>query len=52
MSNWRDVDEALSCSSQIWMTGNDKNTFKKLDYSGNPQYFVVNDSIITQPVDL
>ena len=45
-------DEALSCSSQIWMTGNDKNTFKKLDYSGNPQYFVVNDSIITQPVDL
>ena len=45
-------DEALNYSSQIWMTGTDKNIFKKLDYSGKPQYFVINDSIITQPVDL
>jgi len=44
-------DEALNYSSQIWMTGTDKNIFKKLDYSGKLQYFVINDSIITQPVD-
>ena len=44
--------ESLDNSSQIWMTGTDKNIFKKLDKSMNLQYFVINDSNITQPVDL
>ena len=45
-------NESLESSSQIWMTGNDESIFKKLGYSGNLQYFVINDSNITQPVDL
>ena len=45
-------NESLESSSQIWMTGNDESIFKKLGYSGNIQYFVINDSNITQPVDL
>ena len=45
-------NETLETSSQIWMTGTDKNIFKRLGYSGNIQYFVINDSNITQPVDL
>ena len=45
-------NESLESSSQIWMTGNDENIFKRLGYSGNIQYFVINDSNITQPVDL
>ena len=45
-------NESLESSSQIWMTGNDESIFKRLGYSGNIQYFVINDSNITQPVDL
>ena len=45
-------NETLETSSQIWMTGTDKNIFKRLGYSGNIQYFVINDSNITQPIDL
>ena len=45
-------NESLETSSQIWMTGTDKNIFKRLGYSEKIQYFVINDSNITQPVDL
>ena len=44
--------ESLETSSQIWMTGTDKNIFKRLGYSEKIQYFVINDSNITQLVDL
>ena len=44
--------ESLETSSQIWMTGTDKNIFKRLGYSENIQYLVINDSNITQLVDL
>ena len=45
-------EESLLNSSQIWMTGTDRYIFKKLEKSANLQYFVVNDSNITQLVDL
>ena len=45
-------NQSLQTSSQIWMTGTDKSIFKRLSYSGNIQYFVINDSNITQPIDL
>ena len=45
-------NESLETSSQIWMTGTDKNIFKRLGYSEKIQYFVINDSNITQLVDL
>ena len=45
-------NESVETSSQIWMTGTDKNIFKRLSHSKKIQYFVINDSNITQPVDL
>ena len=45
-------NESLETSSQIWMTGTDKNIFKRLGHSKKIQYFVINDSNITQLVDL
>ena len=51
-SKLKDLEESLVNSSQIWMTGTDKNIFKKLEKSANLQYFVINDSNITQLVDL
>ena len=45
-------EESLSISSQIWMTGTNEAIFKKLEKSSLLQYFVINDSNITQLVDI
>ena len=45
-------EESLNISSQIWMTGTNEATFKKLENSSKLQYFVINDSNITQLVDM
>jgi hypothetical protein len=42
----------LNVSSQIWMTGTNEAAFKKLANSRKLQYFVINDSKITQLVDM
>ena len=45
-------EESLNVSSQIWMTGTNEAAFKKLENSSKLQYFVINDSNITQLVDM
>ena len=45
-------EESLNVSSQIWMTGTNEAIFKKLESSSKLQYFVINDSNITQLVDM
>ena len=45
-------DASIGYSGQIWMTGNDLKTFKKLKSGKELQYFAINDSIITQLIDL
>ena len=45
-------EESLNISSQIWMSGTNEVTFKKLENTSKLQYFVINDSNITQLVDM
>ena len=42
----------MNISSQIWMSGTNEAVFKKLENSSKIQYFVINDSNITQLVDM
>ena len=51
-SNIHLFEESLNVSSQIWMTGTNEAAFKKLENSSKLQYFVINDSNITQLVDM
>ena len=45
-------DSSIINEGQIWMTGADVSIFQKLKKNKELQYFAVNDSIITQQVDL
>ena len=45
-------DSSVAIAGQIWMSGADASIFQKLNRNKELQYFAVNDSIITQLVDL